>query len=229
MPEIVDFGGEQQYGRTTDKASYEHGHSVSSKIMGVLLGSAKNAAMIVPVRPDLGPTPAPGTFDGWNENQVHLWRNLYTMFEGRLEQYIRVMEDILDPNLDKRGRVVINVSNGVHADINLETPSYIRMLCKQDVDTSYSRDAGELTSDLDKILNRLGELGVLVVAAVHNEYGHKDTRHGLHGFPQGRGDVIKMYPAAFADPAAPDYLSNVLAVGAVDISNRVSIITPFQK
>lgn len=84
---------------------------------------------------------------------------------------------------------------------------------------------------LGKIIKRLGEpdIGALVVTTVHNEFGHKPNLHGPKGFPAGRGNVVEFYPATWADPGRHDYLSNVLAVGSVDWSSRVSHNCPYQE
>ncbi|KAK0673186.1 pectate lyase superfamily protein-domain-containing protein [Cercophora samala] len=67
-----------------------------------------------------------------------------------------------------------------------------------------------------KIIKKLGTYNVLVVAAVHNDW-------------KTRGDAIDVYPAAWADVSRVDYLSNVLAVGAVQQSQRVATFAPFQQ
>ena len=61
---------------------------------------------------------------------------------------------------------------------------------------------------------------------MHNQYQHDEEAHE-NAFPNGRGDDIPTYAAVWGNPARPDYLSNVLTVGAVDIAQRVADITPY--
>ena len=63
---------------------------------------------------------------------------------------------------------------------------------------------------------------MLVVALVHNAY--KEGK----GFPNGRKDDVQLYPAAWADPNRADCLSNLLAAGAVSITQQVGSFTPYQ-
>ena len=58
------------------------------------------------------------------------WSSLHGLPEIALEQYIRVIDDILDPNLDKRNRTILSVSNGKFLDTSWISPSYVRMFCK---------------------------------------------------------------------------------------------------
>lgn len=67
-----------------------------------------------------------------------------------------------------------------------------------------------------KIIKKLSQYNVLVVAAVHNSY-------------KERGDNIDAYPAGWGDVSRADYLSNVLSVGAVQQSQRVATFTPYQQ
>jgi len=94
-------------------------------IVGKYLGAVKQAIVAVPVRED-------GRVLRFVNNAGGLmWPIHHDMAVERvLEQYLRVMEDILDPVADKRGRAVISNSVFQSFDTNGRKPVVARMLCK---------------------------------------------------------------------------------------------------
>ena len=81
------------------------------------------------------PSPPPGLAATMDRADLAVWGRVRLLEESKLEQLMRIMEDILpdnpnDPNSPhKKGRAVINNSRQFHLDTDDITASHARMLC----------------------------------------------------------------------------------------------------
>lgn len=122
------YGGDQ-VGIFTRDVEKSHGTSVASKLVGKVLGAAKKAILVVPSFAFGGPS-GPEGLDAAGQQDYLISRKLH---ERRVEIWIRAMDDILTPDdsgQDKRGRAVINFSDGEFLDLGFAIPQYENMVCK---------------------------------------------------------------------------------------------------
>ena len=136
MQHAVDWGGEQTLGgRQQPPLDRLHGDGVGSKLVGRLLGVLKHAVLKVPINWVAMPNPPPGLAATMDRADLAVWGRVRLLEESKLEQLMRIMEDILpdnpnDPNSPhKKGRAVINNSRQFHLDTDDITASHARMLC----------------------------------------------------------------------------------------------------
>lgn len=143
-----------------------------------------------------------------------------------IESLVRVLDDVTRGYPANRGKVIVNMSFGWTANlIPWVKLAHHQILCKfGNPQTSCmpmpERRVVGLTLYsvlLDKILVKLDAMGVVLVAASHNNYQYGFVRNRLDG-----------WPSRFGAPGETDQpLPNLMVSSGTDMNTEVSVINPY--